>query len=69
MRCAARCGAIVAEMTGRSPAEGRGLSLEFLDRAQRRRAPALGPQQAREEALSLASIRSALGTKIAAGSE
>jgi glycerol-3-phosphate dehydrogenase len=56
-------------MTGRSPAEGRGLSLEFLDRAQRRRAPALGPQQAREEALSLASIRSALGTKIAAGSE
>ncbi|HEX4336515.1 MAG TPA: glycerol-3-phosphate dehydrogenase/oxidase [Polyangiaceae bacterium] len=63
MRCAARCGAIVAEMTERSPAEGRGLALEFLDRARRKRAPAVGPEQAREEALSLASLRASLGVK------
>jgi glycerol-3-phosphate dehydrogenase len=62
MRCAARCGAIVAEMTERSPEEGRGLALEFLEGARRRRAPAVGPGQARQEALALASIRASLGT-------
>jgi glycerol-3-phosphate dehydrogenase len=61
MRCAGRCGAIVAEMTGQSPAEGRRLSLEFLEAAARRRMAALNPLQARQEALSLATIRSALG--------
>ncbi|HEX3597678.1 MAG TPA: glycerol-3-phosphate dehydrogenase/oxidase [Polyangiaceae bacterium] len=69
MRCAARCGAIVAEMTDRSPAEGRVLALEFLERARRKRAPAMGPVQAREEALALASLRASLGTKAAAGPE
>ncbi len=67
MRCAARCGAIVAEMTERSPEEGRGLALAFLDGARRRRAPAVGPVQARQEALALASVRAALGTNAAAG--
>jgi glycerol-3-phosphate dehydrogenase len=61
MRCAGRCGAIVAEMTDRSPAVGRRLALEFLEQAGRRRAPAVGPQQARQEALGLAAARSALG--------
>jgi glycerol-3-phosphate dehydrogenase len=65
MRCAARCGAIVAEMTERSPEEGRRLALEFLDGARRRRAPAVGPVQARQEALALASIRASLGTTAA----
>ena len=63
MRCAARCGAIVAEMTDRSPAQGRGLALEFLEVARRRRAPAIGAAEARQEALSLASLRAALGTR------
>lgn len=61
MRCAGRCGAIVAEMTERSPAVGRRLALEFLEHAARRRAPAVGPEQARQEALGLAVARSALG--------
>ena len=69
MRCAARCGAIVAEMTERSPAEGRGLALDFLERARRRRAPAVGPEQAREEALALASLGASLGTKFSTGPE
>jgi glycerol-3-phosphate dehydrogenase len=69
MRCAARCGAIVAEMTDRSPAEGRGLALDFLARARRKRAPAVGPLQAREEALSLASLRASLGVKTPTGLE
>jgi glycerol-3-phosphate dehydrogenase len=62
MRCAGRCGAIVAEMTGRSPEEGRRLALDFLVLASRRRAAALGPAQARQEALQLATIRSSLGS-------
>jgi glycerol-3-phosphate dehydrogenase len=64
-RCAGRCGAIVAQMTGVSPGAGRLLALEFLDRARRKRAPAVGPSQAREEALALASLRSSLGVKVA----
>jgi glycerol-3-phosphate dehydrogenase len=62
MRCAGRCGAIVAEMTDRSPEEGRRLALEFLALGARRRASAIGPAQARQEALQLANIRSALGS-------
>jgi glycerol-3-phosphate dehydrogenase len=63
MRCAGRCGAIVAEMTDRSPAVGLRLALEFLEQAGRRRAPAVGPEQARQEALGLAAARSALGQR------
>jgi len=61
MRCAARCGAIIAEMTDRSPEHGRRLALDFFTLAARRRASAIGPLQARQEALQLATIRSALG--------
>jgi glycerol-3-phosphate dehydrogenase len=61
MRCAARCGAIVAEMTDASPAEGRRSALEFLETAARRRLGVLSPLQARQEALHLATVRSSLG--------
>ncbi len=62
MRCAARCGAIVAEQTGASPVDGQRMALEFLDASARRRVSAVGPQQARQEALALASVRAQLGT-------
>jgi glycerol-3-phosphate dehydrogenase len=62
MRCAARCGAIVAEMTGRSPLDGQRMALDFLETAARRRIGAIGPLQARQEALALSAIRSELGT-------
>jgi glycerol-3-phosphate dehydrogenase len=62
MRCAARCGAIVAEMTGRSPLDGQRMALDFLESSARRRLGAVGPQQARQEALALATVRAELGT-------
>lgn len=62
MRCAARCGAIVAEMTGRSPLDGRRMALDFLESAARRRLSVVGPLQAQQEALSLAALRSQLGS-------
>jgi glycerol-3-phosphate dehydrogenase len=61
MRCAARCGAIVAEMTGESPSAGRRSALDFLETAARRRLSVIGPAQARQEALGLASVRASLG--------
>ncbi len=61
MRCAARCGRLVAEMTGRSPEEGTAQAVRFLETAARRRAPGLHAQQARQEALTLASLRAELG--------
>jgi glycerol-3-phosphate dehydrogenase len=61
MRCAARCGAIVAQMKQRSPEAGRHDALRFLDRARARRLAAVGPDQARQEALALASLRAELG--------
>ena len=61
MRCAARCGRIVADMTGRSPDDARRMALNFLETAARRRLAAVGPLQARQEALALASLRSELG--------
>ena len=63
MRCAARCGAIVAEMTGRSPAEGPSLAREFAVEQRRRRWPAINPLQARQEALTFSSLASELGTR------
>ncbi len=60
-RCAARCGRIVAEMTGRSPRDGLTLAHGFLAGAARKRAAAVGPDQARQEALALASLRAELG--------
>jgi glycerol-3-phosphate dehydrogenase len=61
MRCAARCGRIVADMTGRSPEQGLGLALSFLQGAARRRLATQGPEQARQEALAIASLRAELG--------
>lgn len=63
MRCAVRCGQIVADMTDRSPQDGFRMALAFLQGAARRRLPALGPEQARQEALALASLRSELGSR------
>jgi glycerol-3-phosphate dehydrogenase len=67
MRCAARCGRIVAEMTGQSPEAGLRMSVEFLDTALRRRLPALGPEQARQEALAMASLRAEIGYEFPGG--
>lgn len=61
MRCAVRCGRIVADATGQSPAEGFSMALRFLQGAARRRAAAIGAEQARAEALGLASLRAELG--------
>jgi glycerol-3-phosphate dehydrogenase len=61
MRCAARCGQIVAEERGASPADGMRDALRFLTRQARTRVCALGPEQARQEALTIASIRSQMG--------
>jgi len=61
MRCAARCGQIVAEELGLPPREGMRQALTFLTRQARTRAVALGPEQARQEALAIASVRAELG--------
>jgi glycerol-3-phosphate dehydrogenase len=61
MRCAARCGRIVAEMTGASSAEGLRMTFEFLRSAAKRRVSGIGPEQARQEALTLALLRSEVG--------
>jgi glycerol-3-phosphate dehydrogenase len=63
MRCAARCGQIVAEERGLSPAEGRRDALRFLKRQARTRAPGLGPEQARQEAITFAAVRAELGAE------
>jgi glycerol-3-phosphate dehydrogenase len=61
MRCASRCGQIVAEERGLAPREGGRQALEFLKRQAGTRAVAMSPVQARQEALTLASIRAELG--------
>ena len=61
VRCAARCGRIVAEMTDCSPQRGLQMAHGFLAGAARRRAAAVGPDQARQEALGLAALRAELG--------
>jgi glycerol-3-phosphate dehydrogenase len=60
-RCAARCGRLVAALTGRSPETGLAMAETFLSAAARRRAPAVGPDQARQEAITLAALRAQLG--------
>jgi glycerol-3-phosphate dehydrogenase len=60
MRCAARCGQIVAEERDLDPRDGRQQALRFLVRQARTRAPCMGPEQAAAEALQLASLRSEL---------
>ena len=61
MRCAARCGTIVAEECGMAPIDGMRQALSFLMRQARTRVCALGPEQARQEALHIASVRSQMG--------
>jgi glycerol-3-phosphate dehydrogenase len=61
MRCAARCGRIVADATGKSPAQGLAMAMRFLRASARRRSAAIGAAQARSEALALASLRAELG--------
>jgi glycerol-3-phosphate dehydrogenase len=61
MRCAARCGQIVAEELGLPPGEGHAMARDFLDRQARTRIVALGPEQARQEALAQAHTRASLG--------
>ncbi|HEY6077413.1 MAG TPA: glycerol-3-phosphate dehydrogenase/oxidase [Polyangiaceae bacterium] len=61
MRCAVRCGRIVADATGQSPERGMAMALGFLDKAARRRSAAIGPGQARAEVMALASLRAELG--------
>jgi glycerol-3-phosphate dehydrogenase len=63
LRCAARCGRIVAELTERSPREGLSLAHQFLSSAKAKRAAAVGPDQARQEALALAALRSEIGER------
>jgi len=58
MRCAARCGQIVAQERGLHPAVGRQMALAFLEKQAKTRIVALGPEQARQEALALAQMRS-----------
>ena len=57
MRCAARCGQIVAEELRPRAARGARLALRFLVRQAKTRAVAVGPAQASAEALVLGSIR------------
>ena len=63
MRCAARCGQIVAEELGLPPSDGMRQARAFLERQARMRIVAMGPEQARQEALALAHMRATLGTK------
>ena len=61
MRCAARCGQIVAQELSLPPRQGLRQAMDFLARQALTRAVALGPEQARQEALAIASVRSQLG--------
>jgi len=57
MLCAERCGQIVARELGLAPSVGREQAHRFLARQAKMRAPALGPEQAVQEALALAQRR------------
>ncbi len=61
MRCAARCGQIVAEELALDPREGMRQALTFLERQALTRSAALGLEQARQEALAIGSVRAELG--------
>lgn len=67
MRCAARCGQIVAEELGLAPKQGLVQALSFLTKQARARAVGLGPEQARQEALAIASVRAEMGIGADAG--
>jgi glycerol-3-phosphate dehydrogenase len=57
MRCAARCGQIVAEELELAPSEGLAQAHRFLEHQAKMRVPALGPDQARQEAFAAAHLR------------
>jgi glycerol-3-phosphate dehydrogenase len=63
MRCAARCAQIVAEERELHPAEALSQARRFLTKQARTRVVAMGPEQARQEALALAHARATLGTR------
>jgi glycerol-3-phosphate dehydrogenase len=63
MRCAVRCGQIVAQERGLTPLAARSMARAFLSRQARARVVALGPEQARQEALALAHLRASLGER------
>jgi glycerol-3-phosphate dehydrogenase len=67
MRCAARCGQIVAEERRLAPRDGARQALRFLARQAGTRAVAVGPVQAQQEALGLAALRAELGPVIEEG--
>jgi glycerol-3-phosphate dehydrogenase len=60
MRCAARCGAIVAELRGESPTAGRRMAADFLTRAVKTRSSIVRSTQARQELVALAQLRAGL---------
>jgi glycerol-3-phosphate dehydrogenase len=61
MRCAADCARVVADELGAPPAHAPLLARAFLSAALRRRLPAVGPEQARQEALAAAHHLAELG--------
>jgi glycerol-3-phosphate dehydrogenase len=63
MRCAARCAQILVEERALPPGDGRALAVRFLVRQAQARLPALGPLQARQEALTFAHLRSSMGLR------
>ena len=67
MRCAARCGQIVAQERRLAPRDGARQALRFLVRQAHTRAVATGPAQAQQEALGLAALRAELGPIIEEG--
>ncbi len=69
MRCAARCGQIVAEELELDPREGMKQALVFLERQALTRSAALGRDQAQQEALAIASVRAELGLGVDLESE
>lgn len=61
LHCAVRAGAILAQELGLSPSEGLDQSVDFLRSAAQTRVVALGPHQARQEAVLVAIMRANLG--------
>jgi len=63
MRCAVRCGQILAMERGTPMQRGLDSARAFLERQTRARIPCMGPDQARGEALALAHLRATIGER------
>jgi glycerol-3-phosphate dehydrogenase len=61
MRCAARCGQIVAQELQLPPRDGLRQALRFLEKQAQSRVVGLGPEQARQEAIAIAGVRAEIG--------